>query len=326
MILRKIISPLEDQDNLLDVQPVESPEAIKQRVMQGSPAERSEFTRTVSINVDGYRRALRYMEALLQRVQRTRTPGGMWILGEGGQGKTFILESFLRAHPPLETTYARRCDVLCLTLSSKPSMSEILLQILLALGQKPQFLKYQKIADLQEITEQALVACGVKMICFDEAQHLWLSSSARNSRVRDRYGGALGDFLKRLYDRAGIGYVFSGTQGLKEVMEVDSQVSTRWPGLVELQEFKDDQKFFEVLQTLDAALPMPKSVGLHKPPFRSKLYEASQGNFRRLKSLMAEAVYIASFEGAPKIEYNHLAQAYFQVFCQEITPFGEVYV
>lgn len=291
--------------------------------LHGTPADRAEFTRKVSLDVDGFRRAMTVMEGLYERAERTNRPGGMRLTGDGGEGKTFILEKFLQAHPPVENTMARTCPVVLLTFSGRPSISDILLSILLTLGYPVQMIRTQKNSDLQKIAVSAMVSCKVRVLIFDEAQHLWVSSSSRSQRPLDRIGGQVGEFLKLLYDQSGVAYVFAGTNGLKDAFNLDAQASTRWPGNVQLYPFKNDDYFRETLRVLDHAMPMESSSRLNDERLASRIFDSTQGNFRRLKSLISEAVYLSASEGAKSVSERHLAKAYFQLIGDEQTPFGE---
>ena len=290
--------------------------------MHGSPADRSEFVRGISISVDHYRLGTRFMEGLLERARRSKSPGGLWLLGKGGQGKSFMLQAFARRHPPIETTTKLQCEVILISLASRPTESDILLTLMLALGQNPETLKYQRNAELENIAIDAMAHCEVKVLLFDESQHLWLSTTGKIKRSVDRLGGQLGDFLKRLYEKSGVAFVFAGTPGLELLIEGDSQASTRWAGVLRLEEFGNDAKFAALLDALDEALPMEERSNLIDADLRSRIHAATQGNFRRLKNLLAEAVFLAASAGDKSVQKRHLANAYFQVFCNEATPFG----
>lgn len=294
-------------------------EALRAFMLTQSPKDRSEYARTVSVNVDGFRRGLEFTENLIQRSTRTTRPGGLWIIGDGGVGKTFIVDTIHRRFPPTETPLSRQCRVLRLTFASRPVESDILLQLLLQLGQDPNMLRYQRNADLEKILLDALPACGTLAILFDEANHLWINTKAY--RVADRLGGRMGDFLKRFYDQSGLAYIFAGTSGLQNLLAEDSQASTRWSGVLKLTPFCYDNIFIGLLAALDEALPMTEKAGLASEELAPLLFESTQGNFRTLKNLLAEAVYLAASEDCPRITQTHLAQAHFNVFCSEQNPF-----
>lgn len=304
------------------VQPEVTARARREAAMQGSPADRSEFVREVSINVDQYRLGTRFMEGLLARARRSKSPGGLWLLGKGGQGKSFMLDAFAQRHRPVETTTTLRCEVILISLASRPTESDILLTIMLALGHNPDTLNYQRNAELENIVVEAIAHCGVRVILFDESQHLWLSTNGKVKRSADRPGGQLGDFLKRLYEKSGVAFVFAGTPGLESLIECDTQASTRWAGVLRLEPFENDAKFAALLDTLDEALPMEERSNLIDADLRSRVHAATQGNFRRLKNLFAEAVFLAASAGDKSVQRQHLADAFFQVSCNEATPFG----
>lgn len=298
-----------------------TPLEMREKAMKGTPRERAEFTRSVSVEVDGYRRGLDCAEKLIARAAETKSPGGLWILGDGGTGKTFINDCLIKRHKPVETVEFRYCPVLYLTFESRPSESDVLLDILVQCGQDPDAIRYQNNKDLMNITLEAIAACDTAAALFDEAHHLWLSASGK--RVQDRAGGRLGDFLKRFYDKSGIAYIFSGTPGLKSLYDADTQARTRWCGVLELEPFACDEKFVGLLAALDQAIPMNEPAGLATSGMYPRMHAACTGNFRLLKNLLAETVRLAAAEGANSISMRHLAETYRALFCSEQTPFDD---
>lgn len=322
--IKIIPMPLEEHDafNARETNVLSSKE-LRLIAMSGTPSDRAEFTRTVTITVDGYRRSMKVMEQLLQRAERTKCPGGLILTGDGGEGKTFILQKFLQAHPIEEKTEYIKCPALMLPLSWRPSVSDILLMILISLGYPPSMIRTQTNSEFQKLVIRALINCEVRMLIFDEAQHLWLSASGKSSRPIERMGKEVGEFLKSLYDQSGVAYVFSGTNGLKEYFRMDAQANTRWSGSVQLYPFEDDERFREALMVLDEALPMECSSSLFTENLAPKIFLATRGNFRLLKNLLSEAVFVAATQGEKYVSEAHLAQSCFQLFGDEKTPFGE---
>ena len=73
-----------------------SAEQVREQVMvRRDPAEMAEYTRTVPILFDQFQEAIGYVTNLLERAQRTKRPGGVWLLGEGGVWEKFCF----RSHP-----------------------------------------------------------------------------------------------------------------------------------------------------------------------------------------------------------------------------------
>jgi hypothetical protein len=294
-------------------------EALRQQMLLASPQVRAEYARTVSVAVDGYRLGVEFADNLIARSRRTSCPGGLWLIGDGGVGKTFIVDAIYQKYAPVETPEARYCPVLQLSFDSRPAESEILLSLLLQLGQDPATLHYQRNADLEKIVLEALPACQTLAILFDEANHLWLNTRAY--RVVDRLGGRLGDFLKRFYDKSGLAFIFAGTSGLQRLLDEDTQASTRWSGRLKLAPFEYDDRFVGLLGALDEALPMHEPAGLATEALAPLLYASTKGNFRLLKGLLAEAVYFAAVDNAPRMTRAHLARAHFLLFCSDTSPF-----
>ncbi|MFQ6332644.1 TniB family NTP-binding protein [Methylophilus sp. 3sh_L] len=290
----------------------------RQHALNGTPAQKYAFMENVAINVDSFQNARDFIDALLMRTTRAKRPGGLWIVGEGGVGKSFILADLINRYPQMDTDVARITPVLGISFEERPSVSSILIELLIQLGQDPQLIHYRRNADLQRMLIDALPSCGTMAIFFDEAQHLWLTARSRKSL--DRKGGALGDFIKQLYDKTHVAFIFCGTPGLTEIFKEDSQANTRWSGTLQLKSFNYDSVFIGLLKVLDQAAPLREECGLAKN-YAEKLYQSTRGNFRLLKRLLAEAVYIAAMQDADKLSAEHLAEAHFGIFCDQENPF-----
>lgn len=297
-----------------------NPKEERALAMAGGPDDRAQYVLDVPVAFDGYRKANKYIDALLARAKVSSKPGGLWIIGEGGRGKSFILERLLKRLKPVEGEHRRYCPVLYITFESRPSIGEIYIRLLIQLGQDPRSLKGLTLKELRDILKDAVGTAGVLLIAFDEAQHLWVLSTKKS---KDDAGGTLGAALKRLYDFLGVAFVFIGTPPLDKIRSRDQQ-STRWPGLSFLQAFQFNDEFLGILAALDECLPMPQKANLIDPNLSKQIFESSRGSFRLLKMLLAEAVRIASQSGAKLISQGHLAEAHFLVHCAEETPFGNL--
>ncbi|RKT58787.1 TniB protein [Azonexus fungiphilus] len=300
--------------------PALDPIKERTRAMAGSPDDRAQYVLDVPIAFDEYRRANKYIDALLARAKVSKKPGGLWIIGEGGRGKSFILERLLKRLKPVEGDHRRLCPVLYLTFEARPSIGEIYIRLLMQLGQDPRSLKGLSLKELRDTLRDAVKTTGVLLIAFDEAQHLWILASRK---IKGDAGGALGATLKRLYDFLGVAFVFIGTPPLDEIRRQDEQ-TTRWPGLSFIKAFSYNDEYLGVLATLDQCLPMPEKANLIDSELSKSIFDSSRGSFRLLKMLLADAVRIASRKGNKRISREDLAEAHFLVHCSEETPFGPV--
>jgi len=311
-------------ESLLDDAPIIVPgtsrtSVTREEALEGSPEQKQHYFLDVKIEVDGFTQASKFVDALLDRGKRRLKPGGLWVIGEGGVGKSFILDDIYKRYPHLDTSIARLTPLICLSFRSRPSASDLLCTMLFQLGQDPGLMKNKSNDDLEDSLIESLKSCGTLGIMFDEAHHLWLNSSGR---IKDRVGGPIGDLLKRMYDRTNIAYIFSGTPGLISTVFVDKQVRTRWAGVITLKEFELDARFYGLLNALDSAIPLPKESGLgQRRKLAESIYASTLGNFRLIKDLLGEAVFLAAKDNSSKLEVHHLAEAHFRLFCDREYPF-----
>lgn len=308
--------PLDDSpdEQIVDL----SAEQKRIKAMQGSPAEREYYTKNIAIYSKSYKSAVQYVNNLLARSAREPGPGGLWLLGEGGVGKSFVLKYIQEHYPPSESTTARRCPVISLTFSSRPTEKEVIGLLLMQLGQDPSMLRFQTLDELKHILVLAIRSADTLAILMDEAHHVWLNVNA--ARVADRIGGPVGDFLKRLYDATGVAFIFCGMPGMERILMVDSQARTRWNGIFRLTQFAYDIEFLSVLASLDESLPMAEKSNLHEPDLSAKIYKVCDGNFRVLKNFLSQAVFFAA-EANSKSIAPHLSMACSMILGQSHNPF-----
>lgn len=308
------LSPLEG--------PALSPQEMRLQAMRSGPDERSRFIKEVYVETEQFKFSFNFISKLIEKSKRTDTPGGLWLMGEGGTGKSFLLNKIQAKYPPIETEYSRIVPVLIISLNEKTSESSILISMLLQLGQDPELLNFKNNDDLKLQVVDAMRTTQTQAVLFDESHHIWLKPNGK-VRSADRSGGTIGGSLLRFYDLTGVAMIFAGTPGLDRVLELkDKQSNTRWEGTIRLNEFQFDEKFVGLLDALNQALPFPESSRLTEEDRARKIYLATKGNFRSLKNFLAEAVYTAAEDGATCIHDNHLYQAFQDTYGLESNPFA----
>ena len=296
-----------------------SAEQLREQIRsRQNPDEMYEYIRTIPILFDQFHEALQFANNLLERTKRTKRPGGVWFIGDGGAGKSFLLEQILKRNQPEETTFSRTCPILYLTFSSRPTESDIMLTLLYQLGQDLNLIRNRNNAELEKILISALAAAKTIAILCDEAHHLWLNTLA--PRVADRIGGRCGDLLKNIYDKSGVAFIFAGTPGLHNILEIDSQASTRWKGVFDLKIFHNGPEFQDILAAIDEAIPMHEPSRLDE--YSDQIHLITKGNFRDLKDFIAEAVYLAAKKKASNIS-GYLYQACKNTFGDQHNPFDQ---
>jgi len=290
-----------------------SAERLREQIMaRHNSWEMHKFVRNVPIAYDQFKEAMEFADHLLLRSKEGgERPGGVWLLGDGGCGKSFLLEQIMKKYAPQETIHARICPILRVSFSAQPTQRDFLRTLLKQLGQNMALLNDRSIADLQKILLAALVAAKTIAIICDEAQHLWLNVLA--TRVADRIGGKVGDLIKDIYNSSNVAFIFSGTPGLQQILDIDSQVRTRWKGVFLLRCFSNGPEFEDVLSAIDDAIPLPERSNLER--YASKIHLITEGNIRDVKDFIAQAVWFAAEAKSPSAE-GHLYQACQKTFGQ----------
>lgn len=316
-----------DTQSLFGKEPPPSPEKLspqqqREQALAGTPEERAEFTRNVAVHVEHYRLGLQTCGSLIKRAGRTNKPGGLWIYGDGGSGKSFLLSSVAEAHPPYETETGPVFPVLMVTLPGRVAESTLMAMLLLQMGCDIRFIANQSNDDLEKTLISALKASGVRAIIFDEAHHLWGVNST-SKKIASGMGGVVGNTLKRIYDRSGVAFIFSGIPQLKLIVDATPELFSRWTGNRLLIPFGNDVSFHGLLIALDQAIPMPEPANLGADKLSSQIHAACKGNFRMLKDLLAEVVYLASVENVASLTREHFRQSYIDIYCSETTPFDK---
>lgn len=268
-----------------------SPEKERARALNGSPAEREAFTVKVVVHTPHLKLIDDCVQSLMEVACRIPFPGGFCVTGEGGTGKTVLLEHIKRRYPSEEGYFAAKRTVVELRLPERPTgngIAQLLLNEmgneLVARGKAP--------VDIYQTLYKTLNACGTKLLLIDEAQHLLPTYKPRSNAAR--LTGAAGDFLKLLHDKTSIPIGFFGPPEIAGTFDRDAQLRSRFPGRIRLNEYAGDAAWNQVLAALDKALPLSESSHLSYPEISKWLHKSSQGNFRELKRILGRAVFLAS--------------------------------
>lgn len=282
-----------------------SPAQARQLALNGSPEDREDFTAKVVVRTPYIQMMDDSVRSLMEVACRIPFPGGFCVAGEGGTGKTVLLEEIKKKFPPSESYFSSTKTVVELRLPERPTPAGVAQHLLHELGNP---LANAKVGpDMDTVLFKTLAVCRTKIVLFDEAHHLVPSSGPRRNSAR--LTGATGDYLKFVHDMTRIPFGFFGPPEFLDAFNVDSQLRSRFPGRIEMTHYARGRDWLQVLQALDRALPLPEQGGLASPEMASWLHKVSSGNFRELKRLLGRAVFIASTEGSPKLSKKNLERA-----------------
>ena len=301
------------------VDPVAQLLAARAAAIQGDADSRARFLEEeVIIYTPDVMHVSETIEVLLPRARRFSNPGGMRIQGVGGTGKDTVIRIFQRKYPPYHTDGYLCVPILVVTFDARLAPGAILQNLL---GQLQGLYKRSgSIKDLEDCLLEAIPSRGTIGIIFNECQHLLPVSDSRK-RAQSRQAGETGDWFKRFLDKIRIPVFMLGTPGWDDVFELDPQLATRLAHRFMFSELKSDAIFVGVLQALDEAIPMPEPAGLYKRELADPIYRVCRGNWRRLTTLLKEAIILATESGSVRIERDHLRRAYSVQFGLDGNPF-----
>ncbi|WP_423192550.1 TniB family NTP-binding protein [Cupriavidus sp. H18C2] len=282
-----------------------SPADARQRALNGSPEDRETFTAKVVVKTPYIQMMDDSVRSLMDVACRVPFPGGFCVAGEGGTGKTVLLEDIKKKFPPSESYFSSTKPVVEIRLPERPTPAGLAQQLLHELGNPLANVKVGP--NIDAVLFRTLSVCRTKIVLFDEAHHLMPSSGPRRNSAR--LTGATGDYLKFAHDMTRIPFGFFGPPEFLDAFNTDSQLRSRFPGRIEMTHYVRGPDWVQVLSALDRALPLPELGGLASPEMALWLHKASSGNFRELKRLLGRAVFLASTERSHKLSKKYLEQA-----------------
>ncbi|WP_432258353.1 TniB family NTP-binding protein [Cupriavidus sp. TMH.W2] len=255
-------------------------------------------------------RAILAIQTLIARANVTKRPGGLRIYGVGGTGKSFIFEKIMKMYPRIDGGFRIQCPVVCISIPRRPTPTSVADAILKALGNS---MPGARDADekLEKDVIRSLDACQTTTMLFDEAHRILPASRMRGNK--DMLAGDVGEYMKRLSDLSGRGMAWAGLHSFNELCEHDDQLGSRWPGSIELPQYKYTGEWRSLLVGLGNALAggtgYKFDFDVTAEDVSRRMHAVTHGNFRRLKHLVSEMVRIASEERMLKLREEYLELA-----------------
>lgn len=249
---------------------------------------------------------------------RGNDPQILPVIGPTRVGKTTLLNQFLRE----QAIACPETREVIQVVSPKHLTGRALPDACLAsIGMSPSFFKNQ--ATATDALIRALERLGTRLIIFDETQHLLERSSSTTIR-------AAADFLKHLFDQAGVSMVLAGLPTLTGLFSANEQLADRarcpaeyypyyWEGA--------DYKSFRA--ALAGALEFLRETGwetfaFNDADFARRMYIATAGRYGLINKLFMEVQAGISTQKAAL--YPEFAGAYQKVVVArwlEFNPFDQ---
>lgn len=221
------------------------------------------------INYPRARTILGELERLYAAPARPRMPGRL-IVGEGSNGKTWLLKHFVNMHPEHEALDAgsRTIPVAFVNAPPNPNQSEFYERILVALGNAPCPPRSKPGERLQQI-RKLKQTLDLRLLIIDEV-HTILAGPRNIQRI-------MANVIKDLSNELEVSIVLAGTHLAHNALQIDVQLSTRFPTL-ELPNWRFDDDFRRLLLSLQQVWKIefdiedlgPRILALSTPRHRSE--------------------------------------------------------
>lgn len=230
------------------------------------------------------------MASVLARIKSTFEnagvlPVGICVCAPSGAGKSSLADYILQSSRERSTPEQERYDVINVKLRSGALREDVMRALLSEMNIKDTR-GYGK-AVLEEMLYTQLSACDVRLIIIDEFQHL----VRRNSRDVNEKAC---DFVKTLMDVTRIPILLLGVEKGRKLFKLDDQLATRFSEILTIEPMgynglKSLPEFQTFLRDLQKVYPM-KAVDWSKDEVAPRFLLASEGNLRRLKHILVQAL------------------------------------
>lgn len=222
---------------------------------------------------------LQQMEDLLDHPKITRMPN-MLLVAPSFNGKTSILDYFLKKHPPIVNAEAEatECPVIFIEAPSKPDIKDFYTQILRAIGAPFKFSG----STLERATQvkTLMTALKVRMLIIDEIHHVIAGGLLKQQEFRNA--------IKSLGNELKITIVAAGVEQAVNAFNTDPQMSSRFPPTF-LPKWTQDKEYGQVLATLEFRTPLRKPSNLKDTALARAILLRSEGTLGDICDLVKHA-------------------------------------
>lgn len=232
-------------------------------------------------------------------------PDILFIVGDPGTGKTWLVKRFAAGYPRKEHETFTSVPVLLVNVPAKCSLKRLPGAILEELGSP-----LWNVGDEEQRSHQLetlLKRCGVKLVILNEANHLV-------DRGKEKSHYLLADWIKLISERAGVPFVLVGIPRLRVLLEVNEQLADRVKEVVTIEPFGVDERcknqMVTALLSFNQLLEGIDRIRLAEPENARRFAFATGGRLRRIRRLLVKSVQVAAEMPKPKIDLPVLAQVF----------------
>lgn len=193
---------------------------------------------------------LNELEFHLKHPKKSRMPGRL-IVGGTNNGKTSIINKFIRSHQPYDDENVKIIPVISAKAPESSSISDLYGVLLYQLGIP--YRNTDRVNKKREQVQEIFALCQIKMLIIDELHNILVASVPKQK--------AFMVALKNLSNELMMPIILVGTADALHAINSDAQLSNRFsPLVVPKWQYTDDYK--ALLASIEATLPLHKESNI----------------------------------------------------------------
>lgn len=245
----------------------------------------------------------------IEFVTLTQEAQGVLVVCESGGGKTALTRELGRLYPDVDLEDSTQRQMVLMDIPSTCSKATLAKALLHAL--KDPAWESGKATENLARAIKLIRTCSVKILAVDNFHDIPERRDVKGVR-------AIGNWFRDLLDKVPVVFVALGTKEAKEVRLNNFQVrrrvmATKHINYFTLDTFEGRLAWKTMMKDIDDALPLAEASGLEKLPLSGLLFQASNGVFDYLITLLKYALPLAVRRGAERIEISDFEEAFILV-------------
>lgn len=248
--------------------------------------------------------AIKKLDDLFEHPQTHRMPN-LLIHGPTNNGKTMIIERFLRKHPPNDNPQGDEAEIPALSIQMPfaPDPKRFYKALLDKL-----FASYRHSDNISRLESQAiqlLKSCGLRILIIDELHNILAG------RVDSRRQFL--NMLRYLGNELRIPIVCLGIQSALRAIQIDEQLANRFEPF-QLPTWSDGKDYRRLLNSIESILPLKEPSQLATNDTAHTILALSEGTIGEIMMLLRQAATRAIETGYERIDVPLLRE------CEYIPP------
>lgn len=245
---------------------------------------------------------------IVSTMRALKMPGGVLLQADSGMGKTLLLQTVKRALPSIS---ASQREPVCLEirLDSAVDTHKMAAAVMFALGY-PVLPSRASLDNMSMLVAKGLERLKPQALLIDEMQHVCEGNKDITAR-------AVTDWLKVRMDEFNLPIICAGTRALERLQLINPQFTGRASTSLVLMPFELGEAWRQLLGGFSAAVTAV-NLQVVTGPLGKPIHQATGGNLRKLKRLLAFACMYAADRPEKTVNLEDLARAHQDATGQEL--------